>query len=276
MSAYEKRLRGFQSAMGDSSSHKQILQNKLSEYKAVKQGTDAFNTANQMKNYIKDGIGTAKGVGTEVGISTAKKAIQGGVEGVFKLGDKIRGTKGAFSGTEDKAGNKAVGFAERQTNKMTDAIRSKYGLRKGVLKKATKGGEEAGEEAGEDAGEDAGEGALEGGAEAGTEALVEGGVEAGAEAGGELIGAEATELVAGSVAEIGLDLLDATGVGAIVGIPLQIATGVGMAMGGYELGKNLWNDMTDIFSHGGDKGDKATPVAPKIGRPSLMGATLET
>ena len=268
MSAYEKRLRGFQSAMGDSSSHKQILQNKLNDYKAVKQGTDAFNTANQMKNYVKDGIGTAKNIGTEVGIATAKKAIQGGVEGVFKLADKIRGTKGAFSGTEDKAGNKAVGFAERQTNKMTDAIRSKYGLRKGVLKKATKGGEEAGEEAGEDAGEDAVEG--------GAEALVEGGVEAGAEAGGELIGAEATELVAGSVAEIGLDLLDATGVGAIVGIPLQIATGVGMAMGGYELGKNLWNDMTDIFSHGGEKGNKATPVAPKIGRPTLMGATLET
>ena len=272
MSSYEKRLRGFQSAMGDSSSHKQILQNKLSEYKAVKQGTDAFNTANQMKNYIKDGIGTAKGVGTEVGIATAKKAIQGGVEGVFKLGDKIRGTKGAFSGTEDKAGNKAVGFAERQTNRFTDAVRSKYGLRKGVLKKATKGGEEAGEEAGEDAGEDA----VEGGAEAGTEALVEGGVEAGAEAGGELIGAEAGELVAGSVAEIGLDLLDATGVGAIVGIPLQIATGVGMVMGGVELGHNLWNDMKDVFAHGGDRGNISSPVAPKIGRPSLRGATLET
>ena len=268
MSSYEKRLRGFQSAVGDSSSHKQILQNKLSEYKAVKQGTDAFNTANQMKNYVKDGIGTAKGIGTEVGISTAKKAIQGGVEGVFKLGDKIRGTKGAFSGTEDKLGNKAVGFAERQTNRMTDAIRSKYGLRKGVLKKATKGGEEAGEEAGEDAGEDAVEG--------GAEALVEGGVEAGAEAGGELIGAEAGELAAGTAAEIGLDLLDATGVGAIVGIPLQIATGVAMAGGAYELGTNLWNDMKDIFAHGGDRGNKATPVAPKIGRPSLMGATLET
>ena len=268
MSSYEKRLRGFQSAVGDSSSHKQILQNKLSEYKAVKQGTDAFNTANQMKNYVKDGIGTAKGVGTEVGLATAKKAIQGGFEGVFKLGDKIRGTKGAFSGTEDKLGNKAVGFAERQTNRMTDAIRSKYGLRKGVIKKATKGGEKAGEEAGEDAGEDAGEGALEGGAEAGAEALVEGGAEVG--------GAEVAELAAGTAAEIGLDLLDATGVGAIVGIPLQIATGVAMAGGAYELGKNLWNDMKDVFAHGGDRGDKETPVAPKIGRPSLMGATLET
>ena len=268
MSSYEKRLRGFQSAVGDSSSHKQILQNKLSEYKAVKQGTDAFNTANQMKNYVKDGIGTAKSVGTEVGLATAKKAIQGGVEGVFKLGDKIRGTKGAFSGTEDKLGNKAVGFAERQTNRMTDAIRSKYGLRKGVIKKATKGGEEAGEEAGEDAGEDA----VEGGVEAGAEGVVE----AGAEAGGELIGAEAGELAAGTAAEIGLDLLDATGVGAIVGIPLQIATGVGMVMGGVELGRNLWNDMKDVFSHGGDRGNMSSPVAPKIGRPSLMGATLET
>ena len=268
MSSYERRLRGFQSAMGDSSSHKQILQNKLSEYKAVKQGTDAFNTANQMKNYIKDGIGTAKGVGTEVGIATAKKAITGGFEGAFKLADKIRGTKGAFSGTEDKLGNKSVGFAERQTNRFTDAVRSKYGLRKGVLKSATKGGEEAGEEAGE-------EGA-EAGAEAGVEAGVEAGAEAGAEAGGELIGAEAGELVAGSVAEIGLDLLDATGVGAIVGIPLQIATGVGMVMGGVELGHNLWNDMKDVFSHGGDRGNMSSPVAPKIGRPTLMGATLET
>ena len=267
MSAYEKRLRNFQNAMGDSSSHKQILQNKLNDYKAVKQGTDAFNTANQMKNYVKDGIGTAKNIGTEVGIATAKKAIQGGVEGVFKLGDKIRGTKGAFSGTEDKAGNKAVGFAERQTNKMTDAIRSKYGLRKGVLKKATKGGEEAGEDVAEDAAEDAGEGALEGGEDAAVGLL---------EAGAEGAGAEITELAAGTAAEVGLDLLDATGVGAIVGIPLQIATGVGMAMGGYELGKNLWNDMTDIFSHGGEKGNMATPAAPNIGRPVLRGATLET
>ena len=71
-------------------------------------------------------------------------------------------------------------------------------------------------------------------------------------------------------------MLDATGVGAIVGIPLQIATGVAMAGGAYELGKNLWNDMKDVFAHGGDRGDKETPVAPKIGRPSLMGATLET
>ena len=271
MSSYEKRLRNFQTAMGDSSSHKQILQNKLSEYKAVKQGTDAFNTANQMKNYIKDGIGTARGVGTEIGIATAKKAIQGGVEGAFKLADKVRGTKGAFSGTEDKLGNKAVGFAERQTNRMTDAIRSKYGLRKGVLKKATKGGEEAGEEAGEDVAEDAGEGALEGGEDAAVGLL-----ETGAETGGEAIVEGAGELLAGSAAEVGLDLLDATGVGAIVGIPLQIATGVGMAMGGYELGKNVWNDMKDIFSHGGNRGDVKAPAAPNIGRPVLRGATLET
>tara|TARA_R110000744_G_scaffold21998_4_gene56480 strand:+ start:1534 stop:2331 length:798 start_codon:yes stop_codon:yes gene_type:complete len=265
MSSYAKRLRDFGNAEGSASSHKQILQSKLMEYQQVKDGVAAFNTANKTKNYIKDGIGTAKGIGTEMGLATTKKMLTTGTEAVAKVVDKVRGTTGGFGGSVDKAGNKVAGFAERQTSRATDAIRAKYGLTKGRIQRGRDAAKAAKEKA---SGGEEGEGG-EGAEAAGDDAL-----ETGAEVGAD-VGEEALSLGAEAAAEVGLDFLDATGVGAVVGIPLQIATGVGMVFGGVELGKNLWNDFSDIFEHGGDKGAQAAPAMAAVSR-TLSAPTLET
>ena len=95
------------------------------------------------------------------------------------------------------------------------------------------------------------------------------------EAAGEALGEGGAELAGETIASIGLDALDATGIGAVVGIPLQIAMAGGMVASGVELGENLWSDFKDIFKHGADRGDETAPTAP-VYNTNIIAPTLES
>ena len=259
------KMNAYEGAISQANAISRMNMDKMNHYNQVKQGVNAFNTANETGNYIRDGIKTAQNLGTEVGLATAKKTLMGGLGKVAGVLDKYRGTKGGLEGLDNR-------ITGRYTSIQRAKIQNAKNLRQNQRSSSKTQEEEPTEEPAEqdylgevDDDEDLG-GGVEGGAEAGAEAGVEAGVEAGAEAGVEA-GVEAGAEVGGTaIAEAGASLaaeaLDATGIGAIVGIPLQIAMAGGMLVSGVELGENLWSDFKDVFQHGGERGNENAPSAP--------------
>ena len=258
---------------------------KLQNYSQVKKGVDAYNKANETGNYIKDGLDTGMEV---VKDATIESVVVGAPKAALKLGNL------AMKGIDSRLGNVGglEGLGDRLKDAASDAIRSKTGMADRKIYKRDyekKEGEEdeEGEEGEGDAAEGGGDAAEGGGdvaADAG-DAAVGAGEDAAADA-GELAanaGEDGAAAVGEGLAEIGgevageaaLDLLDATGVGAIVGIPLQIATGVGMVYSIADVGNSLYHDMSDIFGGGAKKGNQIAAAMPKMNT-SVIAPVLET
>ena len=254
-------MNAYEGAISQANAISRINMDKMNHYSQVKQGVNAFNTANETGNYIRDGIKTAQNLGTEVGLATAKKTLMGGLGKVAGVLDKYRGTKGGLEGLDNRITGRYTSIQRAKIQNAKNLRQNQRSSSKTQEEEPTKETTEEPEEQdylGEvDDDEDLG-GGVEGGAEAGVEA----GVEAGAEVGGTAIAEAGASLAGEAIASVGLDALDATGIGAIVGIPLQIAMAGGMLVSGVELGENLWSDFKDVFQHGGEKGNENAPAAP--------------
>ena len=262
---------------------------KMAQYGRVRQGVEAFNTANEQSNYIKDALGTGEHLAKDL-------AIEGGSIGIKKLAgvvtSKIGSGLDSFRGT--KGGAEALGNRIKQ--RYTNRVRDRNGIpKKPVEKEST--AEDAGAEADGAASTDAtsattsstSESAAAETADATADTAADAAADAGgdaasavADAGGDAVadaasagwglGGDAAVSLTADVAEVGgdvllsgaLDLLDATGVGAIIGVPLQIATLGGLAYGGIETAIDLTHDLSNMFGSGHTVGDIAAPPVPKF------------
>lgn len=259
---------------------------KMAQYGRVRQGVEAFNTANEQSNYIKDALGTGEHLAKDL-------AIEGGSIGIKKLAgvvtskigsglDTLRGTKG---------GAEALGNRIKQ--RYTNRVRDRNGIPKKPVEKESVE-EDAGAEVDGAASTDAtsattastsesaaaetadatADTAADAAASAGGDAVADA-ASAAASAGGDAavsVTTDAAVSVTADAAEVGgdvllsgaLDLLDATGVGAIIGVPLQLATLGGLAYGGVETAIDLTHDLSNMFGSGHKAGDIAAPPVPKF------------
>ena len=251
---------------------------KMAQYGRVRQGVEAFNTANEQSNYIKDALGTGEHLAKDL-------AIEGGSIGIKKLAgvvtskigsglDTLRGTKG---------GAEALGNRIKQ--RYTNRVRDRNGIPKKPVEKESVE-EDAGAEVDGAASTDATSATTastsESAAAETADATADTAADAAASAGGDAVadaasaaasaGGDAAVSVAADAAEVGgdvllsgaLDLIDATGVGAIIGVPLQLATLGGLAYGGVETAIDLTHDLSNMFGSGHKAGDIAAPPVPKF------------
>jgi hypothetical protein len=247
---------------------------KMAQYGRVRQGVEAFNTANEQSNYIKDALGTGEHLAKDL-------AIEGGSIGIKKLAgvvtSKIGSGLDALRGT--KGGAEALGNRIKQ--RFTNKLRDRNGIpKKPVERDAVE--EDAGAEvdgaASTDAtsattastSESAAAETADATAGATTDAAADAAsaaADAAASAGGDAavsLTADAAEVGGDVLLSGALDLLDATGVGAIIGVPLQIATLGGLAYGGVETAIDLTHDLSNMFGSGHTAGDIAAPPVPKF------------
>ena len=251
---------------------------KMAQYGRVRQGVEAFNTANEQSNYIKDALGTGEHLAKDL-------AIEGGSIGIKKLAgvvtskigsglDTLRGTKG---------GAEALGNRIKQ--RYTNRVRDRNGIPKKPVEKESVE-EDAGAEVDGAASTDATSATTastsESAAAETADATADTAADAAASAGGDAVadaasaaasaGGDAAVSVTADAAEVGgdvllsgaLDLIDATGVGAIIGVPLQLATLGGLAYGGVETAIDLTHDLSNMFGSGHKAGDIAAPPVPKF------------
>ena len=265
--SYNSRISDYSRAVGEASAQSQRVSQKLQDFKAKSQAVQSFNSANEMGNYLKDGINTAKGIGIDVGLGSIKKLATGGLDRLQGIRDSLNKTEGGLEGLDKRMTSRFTSIKRAQ-------IRNRQNLKMNQKSRAMREDPDADANAPDETinmenAVDEGGDVIEDGDD------IIGGITEGVEGVGGALAEEGAELGGEALLEGGLDLLDATGVGAIVGIPLQIATGVGMAISTYDLGKNLWHDFTDIFSHGGQRGDKDAPT-PTPALQTSIAPTMES
>lgn len=251
---------------------------KMAEYGRVRTGVESFNSANEQSNYIRDALGTGEHLAKDL-------AIEGGSIGVKKLASfvtsKIGGGLDTLRGT--KGGAEALGNRIKQ--RFTNRVRDRNGIPKKPVEKEPIE-EDAGAEVDGAASTDATSATTastsESAAAETADATADTAADAAASAGGDAVadaasaaasaGGDAAVSVTADAAEVGgdvllsgaLDLLDATGVGAIIGVPLQIATLGGLVYGGVETAIDLTHDLTNMFGSGHTAGDMPAPPVPKF------------